>query len=159
MSPPGLSLNAGIFDGNASNARLLTQFPLFDQNAQPGMPQLDPSLPSPAEALAVMAGDTLLLSITDAPFVEFYVCPTIEAFVYFVLTETELLEPDNGSWSSTVLQRITSGTAIRFRKRCHISKALYACALHCVLHERTRTVSFLGPPRKAYRVRRRTLVW
>jgi hypothetical protein len=35
--------------------------------------ELNPALPSPAEALAVMASSTLLMSATDSPFVEFWV--------------------------------------------------------------------------------------
>lgn len=61
-----LSLGSGISDGNASNARLLTELALTQ-------PQLNRALPSPAEALAVMAGCTLLLSSENSPFVEFYV--------------------------------------------------------------------------------------
>ena len=62
-----MSLNAGISDGNASNARLLTQYFLTS-------PALNPALPSPAEALAVMGGCTLLMSALGAPFVMFWVC-------------------------------------------------------------------------------------
>ncbi|KAL9599061.1 MAG: hypothetical protein Q9219_004095 [cf. Caloplaca sp. 3 TL-2023] len=57
-----LSLNSGIFDGASSNARLLTQL-------IPTAPALDPSLPSMAEALAVLSGCTLLLSSMDSPFI------------------------------------------------------------------------------------------
>ncbi|KAL8650605.1 MAG: hypothetical protein Q9210_003727 [Variospora velana] len=60
-----LSLNAGITDGAASNARLLTQLIPTTQG-------LDPSLPSIAEALAVLAGSTLLLSSSDSPFIHFW---------------------------------------------------------------------------------------
>ncbi|KAL8943584.1 MAG: hypothetical protein Q9211_000938 [Gyalolechia sp. 1 TL-2023] len=60
-----LSLNAGISDGAASNARLLTQL-------IPTSQALDPSLPSIAEALSVLAGSTLLLSSTDSPFIHFW---------------------------------------------------------------------------------------
>lgn len=49
-----MSLNAGIDDGAASNARLLTQL-ILDKNDH-GEYNLNPSLPSPAEALAVMSG-------------------------------------------------------------------------------------------------------
>lgn len=63
-----LSLNTGVTDGDASNSRILTQFQL--QN----MDGLDPSLPSPAESLAVMFGCTLLIGAQDSPFVEFWVC-------------------------------------------------------------------------------------
>lgn len=60
-----LSLNAGISDGQASNARLLSQL-------IPTADSLDPSLPSIAEALAVLAGSTLLTSTRDAPFIHFW---------------------------------------------------------------------------------------
>jgi hypothetical protein len=60
-----LSLNAGINDGAASNARLLMQ--LIPSNLS-----LDPDLPSLAEALAVMAGSTLVMGTENAPFVHFW---------------------------------------------------------------------------------------
>ena len=60
-----LSLNAGISDGNAANARLLSQL-------IPSTSSLDPSKPSIAEALAVLAGSTLLTSSRDAPFIHFW---------------------------------------------------------------------------------------
>ncbi|KAI4237703.1 MAG: hypothetical protein LQ349_001645 [Xanthoria aureola] len=60
-----LSLNNGISDGAASNARLLSQL-------IPTSQALDPSLPSIAEALAVLSGSTLLLSSTDSPFIHFW---------------------------------------------------------------------------------------
>ena len=56
-----LALNDGIGDFNASNSRLLTQ--LIPQNSS-----LDPSLPTMAEALAVLSGCTLILGSVDAPF-------------------------------------------------------------------------------------------
>lgn len=59
------SLNNGISDGNASIARLLSQLIPTNQ-------ALDKSLPSIAEALAVLSGSTLLLSSTDAPFIHFW---------------------------------------------------------------------------------------
>lgn len=60
-----LSLNAGITDGAASNARLLTQL-------IPSTDRLDPSLPSIAEALAVLAGCTLHDSAMEAPFIHYW---------------------------------------------------------------------------------------
>ena len=60
-----LSLNAGINDGQASNARLLSQL-------IPTQPSLDPKLPSIAEGLAVLAGCTLLLSAHDTPFIHYW---------------------------------------------------------------------------------------
>lgn len=66
MSQLGLALNDGTVDGNGSNSRVLTQL-------VPKTPALDPALPSIAEAIAVMAGSTLLQATKDAPFVEFFV--------------------------------------------------------------------------------------
>ncbi|KAL9011317.1 MAG: hypothetical protein Q9173_003827 [Seirophora scorigena] len=60
-----LSLNTGITDGAASNARLLSQL-------IPSAQDLNPSLPSIAEALAVLSGSTLLLSSSDSPFIHFW---------------------------------------------------------------------------------------
>ncbi|KAI4215480.1 MAG: hypothetical protein LQ351_001949 [Letrouitia transgressa] len=60
-----LSLNAGIADANASNVRMLSQF-------IPLKPALEPGLPSIAEALAILAGCTLLISTIDAPFKHFW---------------------------------------------------------------------------------------
>ena len=58
----GLSLNSGICDADSAIARLLTQL-IPTKNA------LDPNLPSISEALAVLAGCTLILSSQGAPFV------------------------------------------------------------------------------------------
>lgn len=57
-----LSLSDGLNDANASTARLLTQLILPSAI-------LSPELPSPAEALAVLAGCTLLMGTLDTPFV------------------------------------------------------------------------------------------
>jgi hypothetical protein len=61
-------------DGNSSNSRILTQLvPKTAVLAGETPASLDPSLPSIAEALAVMAGYTLLMSTRDAPFAQFFV--------------------------------------------------------------------------------------
>ena len=60
-----MSLGAGVSDGRASNARLLTQLMLLDR-------QLDPKKPSIAEALAVQAGCTVILSGLDSPFIHYW---------------------------------------------------------------------------------------
>jgi hypothetical protein len=72
-----LSLNTGVTDGAAANSRLLMQLALTENN-------LNAALPSPAEAMAVMAGCTLLMSAEDSPFVEFwnYTSPTLEPGQY-----------------------------------------------------------------------------
>lgn len=61
----GLSLNAGITDGSSAIARLLTQL-IPTTNA------LDPKIPSISEALAVLAGCTLILSSQGAPFIHYW---------------------------------------------------------------------------------------
>ncbi|KAF7185181.1 hypothetical protein HII31_13456, partial [Pseudocercospora fuligena] len=68
-----VSLNAGFQTGNASIARFLTQFMVTSANLSGG-------LPSTAEALAVLAGNTALISAVDSPAVAFwnYTNPTIE---------------------------------------------------------------------------------
>ncbi|CAK3999444.1 Hypothetical predicted protein [Lecanosticta acicola] len=69
-----LSLNAGLTDGNASNARILTQFILTANELNSGLPSL-------AEALAVLAGCTLIESVIDSPFVGKkwnYTLPTVD---------------------------------------------------------------------------------
>ncbi|KAK1142453.1 hypothetical protein N8T08_007815 [Aspergillus melleus] len=60
-----LSLNTGITNGRASNSRVLMQL-------TPKNDTLDPKAPSIAEALAVMAGNTLILGSANAPFVHFW---------------------------------------------------------------------------------------
>lgn len=84
-----LSLGNGAMDGDAANARLLTQFMLQNR-------ELNPALPSPAEALSVMVGSTLITSAQDSPFVEFWVsraCMGRET--YYLLTSIELLKHDS----------------------------------------------------------------
>jgi len=61
-----LSLGTGVTDGDASNSRLLAELML-----QQG--ELNPALPSPAEALSVMVGSILIMGAQDSPFVEYWV--------------------------------------------------------------------------------------
>ena len=60
-----LSLNDGIVSGNSANARLLSQL-------IPTSTSLNPSLPSISEALAVLAGGTLILSSQGSPFIHWW---------------------------------------------------------------------------------------
>jgi hypothetical protein len=66
MAITALSLNNGVTDGAAANARLLSELMLQKM-------ELNPALPSPAEALAVLASASILVSVEDSPFVEFWV--------------------------------------------------------------------------------------
>jgi hypothetical protein len=82
-----LSLNAGITDGAASNARLLMQ---MVPNKTDGLFTLNPAMPSLAEGLAVMAGSTLILSSQDAPFYPFwnYTTNPVQEATYQVFNAT-----------------------------------------------------------------------
>ncbi|KAL1303032.1 hypothetical protein AAFC00_003345 [Neodothiora populina] len=62
-----ISLDDGLINGNASNARLLTQLMLPNTSSS-----LQTKLPSPAEALAVMAGCTIVMGTQDAQFNEYF---------------------------------------------------------------------------------------
>ncbi|KAJ5587733.1 uncharacterized protein N7459_003498 [Penicillium hispanicum] len=64
-----LNLGSGITNDQASNERLLMQM-MPRHNAAQNTYSLDPHLPSIAEALAVMAGSTLILSTRASPFVQ-----------------------------------------------------------------------------------------
>ncbi|WYZ41916.1 hypothetical protein EsH8_V_000811 [Colletotrichum jinshuiense] len=60
-----MDINGGTQNNNASNARILTQFVLQE-------PKLDPLLPSMAEALAVYASSTLVISGLGTPFEHYW---------------------------------------------------------------------------------------
>lgn len=68
-----IGLNSGIRDANAANARFLSRL-------IPTEPHIDPTLPSIAEALAVLAGSTLLTASLNAPFIHYwnYSVPLLE---------------------------------------------------------------------------------
>lgn len=100
-----LSLNDGIQGLNASNARVLSQL-IIPATAPP---QLNTALPSIAEALAVLAGDTLILSATDAPFVEFW--------NYTLTTTTGQYQSFN---TSIRAQQYASGGSQRYQQGFHI---------------------------------------
>jgi hypothetical protein len=89
-----ISLNDGAFNGNSSNARLLSQLVLTGSS----ITVLQPSL---AEAVAVLAGSTLLISTTQA------------AFVHYWQYESPILTPgDYETFNASVsTQQYTSGYA------------------------------------------------
>ncbi|GKT50920.1 uncharacterized protein ColSpa_11101 [Colletotrichum spaethianum] len=60
-----MDINGGVQNNNASNARILTQLVLQE-------PQLDPLLPSMAEALAVYASSTLVIGGHGTPFEHYW---------------------------------------------------------------------------------------
>ncbi|KAE8154099.1 hypothetical protein BDV25DRAFT_148242 [Aspergillus avenaceus] len=61
-----MSLGQGVSDGQSSNARMLMQFVPANTTS------LNPKAPSVAEALAVMAGNTLFMGAENAPLVHFW---------------------------------------------------------------------------------------
>ena len=109
-----LSLNNGITDGKAANARLLMQL-------IPTTPALDPSLPSIAEALAVLAGCTLLISAQDAPFIHYWNYST---------TVPTLSEPQHQAFRATLqTQAYASGGVQSWQGVFYIVLAL-VCAMN-----------------------------
>ncbi|KIW99029.1 uncharacterized protein Z519_00692 [Cladophialophora bantiana CBS 173.52] len=65
-----LSLTAGVNDANASSARLLSQMIPAYSDGNPTV--LTSDMPTIGEALAVLAGETALLSSSKSPFVHFW---------------------------------------------------------------------------------------
>ena len=100
-----ISLNAGITDGSASNARLVTQL-ILDS------PALNPSLPSIAEYLTVLSGRTLLRSTLDAPFIHFWNYST---------TVPTLNDPQYQAFNATLnFQDYASGATQRWQNLFHV---------------------------------------
>jgi hypothetical protein len=98
-----MSLNTGIMDANASISRLLTQFN-FDKNPD-GNWDLDATLPSVAEALAVLSGGSLLMSAVDAPFVNFWVSNNVMSLMNFFNAIIELHRSNHRETSRPIFQR------------------------------------------------------
>lgn len=129
-----LSLNDGAFDGKAANDRLLTQLMLRK-------PELNATRPSMAEALAVIAGCTLLQSTQDAPFIHYW-------------NYTEPLLPAPGEVqrfnASISAQQYASGGSAGYQKAFHVVLvgvfALNVIALFYFLCHRTWYVDFSEPP-------------
>ncbi|KAI4251719.1 MAG: hypothetical protein L6R42_008275, partial [Xanthoria sp. 1 TBL-2021] len=115
-----LSLNAGISDGAASNARLLSQL-------IPTSQALDPSLPSIAEALAVLSGNTLLLSSIDTPFIHFWNYST---------TVSYLAEPQYQAFRATLRTTdYASGGTQRWQGIFHVVLFLtFATNVFCLIY-------------------------
>jgi hypothetical protein len=96
-----LAFGTGISNANASSARLISQ--LITKMPESGLPKLNPLMPSIAESLAVMAGSSLLLSITDSTFYHYW------NYTDTILEGTQL--PFNASIQS---QEYTSGYVQRW---------------------------------------------
>ncbi|KAK2761642.1 hypothetical protein FQN54_001470 [Arachnomyces sp. PD_36] len=139
-----LSLNAGITDGAASNARLLTQMtPPYDEDTKTST--LNPELPSIAEALAVMAGSTLLMSSQNTPFVHFwnYSTPSLE-------------EPENQLFNATLrVQDYASGGAEKWQGVFYVVLALVfltnvVCLVYMFLEVRGRQMTDFTEPQNLF---------
>ncbi|KAK7518575.1 uncharacterized protein IWZ02DRAFT_222253 [Phyllosticta citriasiana] len=83
-----LSLGAGITDGRASIARIITQTILRQ-------PELDKTLPSIAEVLAVLSSSTLLMATEDA---------TVE--MDWVFKSADVKDPVRQMFNATILNRL-----------------------------------------------------
>jgi hypothetical protein len=118
-----LSLNTGISNANASTSRLLSQLILSPPS--PGTdPKLNPLMPSVAEALAVMAGNTLLLSTTGATFYHYwnFTSPAIEGMYL----------PFNASLAS---QQYTSGVLQKWQGMFYVVLLLiFATNVFCLVY-------------------------
>lgn len=104
-----VALNDGSVTGNSSNARVWTQLFLSQNSIDwSGRPQLSSAMPSPAEALAVMAGSTLLQSARDAPVVQ----------TPWAYSNNPLLEPGQTQWfnASIRAQQYASGGTADYQK-------------------------------------------
>ena len=129
---PALSLDNGLMDGKSSNARLLTQL-------IPTSSTLNASLPSISEALAVLVGNTLLLSALDSPFVH-----------YFNYSDTTLPEPQYQSFRATLrAQKYASGGTQNWQGIFYVVLVLvFAINLFCSIYfviKRNRVTDFIEP--------------
>jgi hypothetical protein len=118
-----LSLNDGISNANSSTARLLSQF--IPSVPDWGNVQLNPLLPSLSEALAVMVGNTLLLSTTGATY-----------YHYWNYTATEL---DPGTYlsfnASLSSQQYTSGIVQKWQGIFYVVILLvFATNVFCLVY-------------------------
>lgn len=133
-----LSLNDGTFTGQSSNARLLSQMVLKK-------PELDPDRPSVSEALAVLAGCTLLQSTHEAPFIHYWNYTNDTAPNGFL--PEPIVQKFNASISA---QQYASGGNAAYQKAFHVVLvgvfALNVMALLYFLRHRTWYVDFSEPP-------------
>jgi len=119
-----LSLNTGISNANASSSRLLSQLvPTFDLSWE--TVKLRPLQPSIAEYLAVMAGNTLLLSSTDSTFYHFWDDPS-------TILNFGVYEPFNATLAS---QQYTSGPIAAWQSMFYIVLVLvFVTNVFCLVY-------------------------
>lgn len=113
-----LSLNDGSLNANASNARLLSQL-------VPEKPALGALKPTIAEALAVLAGSTLLISAMGSPFVHYWEY------------EAHILRPgqDNKFNASIITQQYTSGYVQKWQSVFYLVLLLvFATNVFCLVY-------------------------
>jgi hypothetical protein len=134
-----LSLNDGAFDGQSSNTRLLSQLLLRG-------PALDPERPSLAEALAVLAGCTLLQSTLDAPFVHYWEYNATEA-PDGMFNSTAKLVTFNASISAQ--QYASGGTAPKYKAFFPVLLGVFVLNVVALVYfatHKTWYVDFSEPP-------------
>ncbi|CAG9951729.1 unnamed protein product [Clonostachys rosea f. rosea IK726] len=114
-----MDVSGGVYNNNASNARLLTQLVLSE-------PKMPTQLPSMAEALAVYIGSTLVTSSIKTPFRHYWDSPQA------VLEDPGQLQAFNASIRS---QQYTSGHVNDWQAIFYAVLALvFAINLFCLLY-------------------------
>lgn len=117
-----LSLNTGTSNANSSTSRLLAQLIVADTSGKPKLPTLMPSI---AEHLAVMVGNTLLVSSTDSTFYHYwnYTAMTLNPGNY---------EKFNASLSTS---QYTSGITQRWQGMFYVVLLLvFVCNVFCLIY-------------------------
>lgn len=114
-----MDVSGGVYNNNASNARLLTQLVLSE-------PKMPAQLPSMAEALAVYIGSTLVTSSIKTPFRHYWDNPQA------ILEDPGQLQAFNASIRS---QQYTSGHVNDWQAIFYAVLALvFAINLFCLLY-------------------------
>ncbi|KAI9890516.1 MAG: hypothetical protein M1814_003855 [Vezdaea aestivalis] len=115
-----LSLGTGDVNANASNSRILT-------NLIPTGNESNPSLPSSAEAIAVMLGGALLDAARDSPFIHYWNYST---------TVTKLDKPQMQGFNATLRQQqYASGGNQSWERGFHIVLILvFLTNLFCLVY-------------------------
>jgi hypothetical protein len=134
-----MSLNAGISDGAASNARLLTQL-MLKENKE-GEVDLNPSLPSPAEALAVMAGckyTPTRIPLTMLMLLHRYAADELHRRPLRNVLELHHRRSLARRLHQTILQRLRESATIRLGRRRQRLQGLDAHPLPRLPHEHPR---------------------
>ena len=119
-----MDIGGGSSNNNASNARLLTQLALKS-------PKLPRSLPTMAEALAIYASSTVMISAIDSPFVHWWDYDD----------DNNIIDPQIAKFNGSVItQQYTSGHTAEWQNIFYIVLILiFVINLLCMLYLAFRT--------------------